>query len=58
MSPKQKEVIKELRDAGYAVAVWSPDELDPADPVDVQDEVITAGNNIIQRLKDEAEGIR
>jgi hypothetical protein len=58
MSPKQKEAIKELRDAGYAVAVWSPDELGLADPVDAQDEIITAGNNIIQRLKDEAEGIR
>jgi hypothetical protein len=36
MTPAQLAVIRELRAEGYAVILWAPEELNGADPSDVE----------------------
>jgi hypothetical protein len=41
MTPSQLKAIRELRDAGYAVILWTPEELNGVDPSDVEDQSIS-----------------
>ena len=37
MTPSQLTTLRELRAAGYAVIIWTPDELNGVNPSDVED---------------------
>ena len=39
--------IEELREAGYAVVIFTPEELDGADPDKVEDNLVSTGFDII-----------
>ena len=48
---KAMEAIRSLRDAGCAVTVFTPDELDGADPTAVEDMMVQRGWDAIDTLK-------
>ena len=50
---KAMEAIRSLRDAGYAVSVFNPDELQGADPSTVEDMMVQRGWDAIDTLKEE-----
>lgn len=50
MTPAQTQTLRELRHAGYAVIVWSPQELGEANPRRVEDRSIELGWEIIYDL--------
>jgi hypothetical protein len=41
MTPSQLTAIRELRAAGWAVILWTPEELNGVDPSDVEDQSIS-----------------
>ena len=47
---KLRESVKNVRDIGYAVVYWNPDELKGVDPDSVEEPCVTFGNMIIDRL--------
>ena len=52
MTPeKAMKAIRALRDAGCAVTVFTPDELDGADPTAVEDMMVQRGWDAIDTLK-------
>ena len=51
MTKQQRDCILELRDSGYAVIVWTPDELRTADPGAVEDRSIELGWDVIECLQ-------
>jgi len=46
----QREVVEQLRSEGYAVIIWTPDELGNASAKDVQDRSIEHGHEVIESL--------
>lgn len=52
MTPEQYATISALRHEGYAIIVWTPEELDGADPGNVEDRSVELGWDIIAALKD------
>jgi hypothetical protein len=46
------EMIKILRDRGYAVAIFSPEEMEGVDPFDVESEMIEKGWDWITNHKE------
>jgi hypothetical protein len=55
MTKEQLEVIRALRHEGYAVIVWTPDELRGAKAHHVEDRSIELGHQIIEDLQEEGE---
>lgn len=57
MKPSQMAVIRELRDSGYAVVVWTPEELQGANATrrerQLEDRSIELGYEIIECLKED-----
>lgn len=51
MTKTQIKAIKELHDAGYAVIIWTPDELDGVKPETVEESSISHGWDIIEMNK-------
>jgi hypothetical protein len=47
--------VNALRDDGYAVVVFNPDELEGADPMDVCDRLIELGWDVIEALSYECD---
>lgn len=45
------QTVTNLRDAGYLVIVWTPEELIGVDLGHVEDRVIELGNEVIDNLK-------
>lgn len=43
MTEEQIKVIGELRDSGYAVVIFTPDELGDADPENLEDILVERG---------------
>lgn len=43
----QQEVINELRDAGYCVVIWTPEELGDADADNLESIVTERGNDYL-----------
>jgi glucosamine 6-phosphate synthetase-like amidotransferase/phosphosugar isomerase protein len=41
------KVINEMRDEGYVIVIWSPEELGDTNVDDLEDIVIERGNNFI-----------
>lgn len=50
MTDLQLQAIAELRDAGYAVAVFSPDELEGLTPKSIENVCVNAANEAIEDL--------
>jgi len=50
MTDQQKQAVKELRDAGYGVIIWTPGELEWSSPNEIQDVCIAAGNEYLENL--------
>jgi hypothetical protein len=48
MTPEQQSVIDELRDEGYCVVLWTPEELRECDIGHLEDIVISRGNEFIE----------
>lgn len=51
MNEEQLKVIRELRQEGYAIIIWTPEELEDADPGKVEDRSKEFGWEIIDILK-------
>lgn len=48
---KHVEALRELADAGYAVVIFSPDEMgDDVDPIDLENRLIELGWNYIDSM--------
>jgi len=47
LTEAELEMLRGLNARGFAVAVFTPDELDDADHLDVEDAMIEAGWNVI-----------
>jgi hypothetical protein len=47
--------IHAMRDAGYLVIIWSPEELGDVDASHIEDMLIERGNDMIEQLKGEDE---
>ena len=52
MTATQQQAIQELRNAGYAVVIWTPEELGDVNPRRVEDRSIELGYDVIENLKD------
>jgi hypothetical protein len=50
-------VIEQLRAQGYAVIVWTPEELRGVDPARVEDRSVELGNDIIDTLSPNMEEV-
>ena len=48
LSPSQLTALRELANDGWAVVVWTPEELGNASPTDVEDRSIEIGHQIIE----------
>ena len=53
MKPEWIPTIHAMRDAGYLVIIWNPDELGDVDTSHVEDLLIERGNDMIDQLKGE-----
>jgi hypothetical protein len=52
MEPHQRLAIEELKREGYAVIVWTPDELDGIDPYEMECHSIQKGWDFIDMNSD------
>jgi hypothetical protein len=52
MTKEQIDVIRGLRDEGYAIAIFSPEELEDAPANKVEDDMISGGWDSIKVLKE------
>ncbi len=57
MKEEHIKAMRELRDLGYAICIFTPDELRDAKPHKVEDELISAGWEIIDALATEEEAV-
>jgi hypothetical protein len=51
LSPEELAVLRALRARGWAVAVFSPDEVGDTDPEDVENQMVAAGNDWLQEQR-------
>ena len=47
------KTVRAMRDAGYLVVIWTPDELGDVPPRHVEDVVIERGNDMIEMMRGE-----
>ena len=52
MKEEWKKVLREMRNEGYAVIVWTPEELGTTDPEWVEDCSISYGNEYLIEYED------
>ena len=52
MTPDQIKTLRQLRHEGYAVIVWTPEELKDAPASHVEDRSIELGHDIISDLQE------
>lgn len=48
MTHEQLAVVKQLRDEGYLVVIWTPEELGNVNIDDLEDTVISYGSDMIE----------
>jgi hypothetical protein len=48
MTPAQQQTIDTLRDEGYLVILWTPEELGDIDASHIEDALIERGNEMIE----------
>ena len=53
MTKEEREVIQKLRDKGYAITIFAPDELGGVSTKTVEDLLVEQGTAIIEDLKEE-----
>ena len=53
MTTEQLQTIRDLRSAGYAVIIWTPEELGRTHPSDVEDASISYASDYIIQLTDD-----
>jgi hypothetical protein len=53
LNEEELEMIRNLRDRGFAIAVFTPEELGEVDPMRFEDAMVDAGWDAIEALKDE-----
>jgi hypothetical protein len=53
MSKEETKALKSLRNKGYAIAIWYPDEHGLKRPKRLEEEVVQQSWDIIESLKDE-----
>jgi len=51
LSPEELAVLRALHARGWAVAVFSPDEVGDTDPEDVENQMVAAGNDWLQEQR-------
>jgi hypothetical protein len=51
MTPEQQKTINAMRDEGYLVIIWTPEELDGIDHGHIEDMLIERGNDMIDQLQ-------
>lgn len=51
MNTKQLNVLRQLRDEGYALVVFTPEELKDAIPNDVESRLVELGWDVIDTLR-------
>jgi hypothetical protein len=51
MTPAQQQAIDTLRDEGYLVIIWTPEELGDIDASHIEDTLIERGNEMIEDLQ-------
>lgn len=52
LTEKELNMLLEIRNRGYAVIIWTPDELNGVKPSHVEDRSIKLGHQIIEALSD------
>jgi len=57
LTKEQLETLRQIRDDGYAVIVWTPEELAGVNPGAVEDRSIEVGWDIIDTLKENQDGL-
>ena len=55
MTNEQQRIIHAMRDEGYLVIIWRPEELGDIDVSHVEDMLIERGNDMIEQLQGEDE---
>ena len=55
MTSTQLAAIRELRAAGYAVILWTPEELNGADPSDIEDQSVSFASEYLIFTESETE---
>jgi hypothetical protein len=55
MKTEWTDTIHAMRDAGYLVIIWTPEELGDIDTSHVEDILIERGNEMIELLQEEDE---
>ena len=55
MTPEQTQMIRDLRAQGYAVIIWTPEELGHVHPTDVEDASISYASEYLLPAEDEEE---
>lgn len=53
MTEAQRHAINSLRDEGYLVLIWTPQELGDIDASHIEDVLIERGNDMIEQLQGE-----
>lgn len=53
MNAEQRQVVADLRHQGYAVIIWTPEELKGANPRRVEDRSVELGWDVIECLKED-----
>ena len=51
MNAEQQKIIDELREQGYAVTIFTPEELGDVSADSVEDDMVSSGWNTINELK-------
>ena len=51
MTTQQQAMIDDLRSRGWAVTLWTPEELGTADPAKVEDRLIELAHDVIADLQ-------
>ncbi|WP_156507739.1 hypothetical protein [Halioglobus sp. HI00S01] len=51
MTQEQRKAIADLRSAGYAISIWTPEELGSVSRKRVEDRLVEVGHEIIDTLK-------
>ena len=53
MKQEFTDTIRAMREAGYMVIVWTPDELGDTNTSHIEDMLIERGNDMIEQFKEE-----
>lgn len=55
MTEAEKQTLRDLRSRGYLVITWTPEEIGTADFQNIEDSVVSYGNEIIEDSQGETD---